>query len=204
MNNLILGFITAFSLIAAIGAQNAHVLNVGLRRQNWLLVILICFFCDFILINVGIWGVGEIVAKNHLLKLIIAVCGIAFLLWYAFNFFKSAYLGINNLATSNDVPTKKLVITTLAVTLLNPHVYIDTVVLIGGISSTLPSHLSKIYFMLGALSASLAWFFSLGALAIILAPAFKKTVSWRILNSINGVFMLYIAWHLSKFITATI
>lgn len=148
MNNLILGFITAFSLIAAIGAQNAHILNVGLRRQNWLLVILICFFCDFILINIGIWGVGEIVAKNQLLKLIIATCGILFLLWYAFNFFKSAYLGTNNLATSNDVPTKKLVITTLAVTLLNPHVYIDTVVLIGGIASTLPSHLSKIYFTL--------------------------------------------------------
>lgn len=203
MNVVIFGFIAGFSLIAAIGAQNAHLINVGLSKQNWLIVALLCLCGDIALVNLVVWGVGALSANNYLLRNSITVLGALILLRYALNFYRSAYFGVSSLDTSVDdetnhtaIPFKSLVITTLAVTFLNPHAYIDTVVLLGGISSTLPSQIGKVYFIIGSILASMIWFFSLGGFAALLAPLFKKPISWRILNTINGSFMLFIAWHL--------
>lgn len=187
------GFGTSAGLIIAIGAQNAFVLSHGVRRDHHLVIPLICSFFDALLITVGILGVGTAVASNPVLAKAAAWGGAAFLFWYGIGSFRSAIKG-GHLETegSGSTPLKKAVLTTLAVTLLNPHVYLDTLVLMGSISGQIPLD-QRPWFGVGAALASFVWFFALSLGGNLLAPLFKKQAAWRILDTLVGIIMWSIA-----------
>ena len=191
------GFVVTISLIMAIGAQNSYVLKLGLLKQYVLLAILMCIFFDFLLIAAGIFGLGYFIQGNQILINSIAVFGIVFLIIYAMLSFKSAFknesLQIDGNAKTN--PLKEVITLILVFTFLNPHTYLDTVLLIGGIGANVQNEF-KIYFLLGAVSASAMWFFSLGFGARFLIPVFKKPITWKILDISIGIFMLFIAYSL--------
>ena len=191
------GFVVTISLIMAIGAQNAYVLKLGLLKQYVLLAVLMCIFFDFLLIAAGIFGLGYFIQGNQILINSIAVFGIVFLIIYAILSFKSAFknesLQIDGNAKTN--PLKEVITLILVFTFLNPHTYLDTVLLIGGIGANVQNEF-KIYFLLGAVSASAIWFFSLGFGARFLIPVFKKPITWKILDISIGIFMLFIAYSL--------
>ena len=191
------GFIVTFSLIVAIGAQNAYVLKLGLLKQYVLLAVFLCILFDTILITAGVYGLGFFVQGNQLLINIIAIIGIVFLTFYSFLSFKSAFknesLEIDGKTKTN--PLKQVIGMLLVFTFLNPHTYLDTVLLIGGIGANVQNEF-KIYFLLGAVSASAIWFFSLGFGARFLIPVFKKPITWKILDISIGIFMLFIAYSL--------
>ncbi|WP_345790658.1 LysE/ArgO family amino acid transporter [Campylobacter vulpis] len=123
------GFLLSLSLIAAIGAQNAFILKQALSNHYIFIVCSICFLCDVILMSVGIFGVGEIFAKNKILALILAFCGACFALYYAFLSLKAIFVSPMKIQLAKEkLPSlKKVIILTLLVTLANPHVYLDTV-----------------------------------------------------------------------------
>ncbi|MDY0052494.1 MAG: LysE family transporter [Aliarcobacter sp.] len=191
------GFIVTFSLIVAIGAQNAYVLKLGLLKQYVLLTVFLCILFDTILITAGVYGLGFFVQGNQLLINIIAIIGIVFLTFYSFLSFKSAFknesLEIDGKTKTN--PLKQVVGMLLVFTFLNPHTYLDTVLLIGGIGANIQNDL-KIYFLLGAVSASASWFILLGFGARLLIPLFKKAITWKILDISIGIIMLIIAYTL--------
>lgn len=194
------GFITSISLIAAIGAQNAYVLKKGLQRDNVFIVSFLCFFCDFVLMFAGIYGLAELNGILPWFKPVTMIGGILFLLVYGFNCFRSAIKGGAVLVAEDDLnvaktPFFKAVAITLAITLLNPHVYIDTFFIIGGVGSAYPSD-QRLIFALGCVSASFVWFFSLGYGSRLLQPLFNNPRSWQVLDFAIGVFMWTIAYNL--------
>ena len=191
------GFVVTISLIMAIGAQNAYILKLGLLKQYVLMAVLMCITFDFILISAGVFGLGYFIQGNQLLINGIAIFGIIFLCFYAIISFRSAFknasLQVDGTVKTN--PLKQVVSLILVFTFLNPHTYLDTILLIGGIGANIQNDL-KIYFLLGAVSASTIWFFSLGFGARFLIPLFKKPVTWKILDISIGILMLFIAYSL--------
>jgi len=185
-------------LIIAIGAQNAFVLNHGVRKNHYIIIPLICSICDALLIALGVTGMGTIIASSNTLSLIAGTGGAGFLFIYGINSFRSAIKG-GSLSTDTKVALslKATILTTLAVTLLNPHVYLDTVILLGSISSQFkqPGH---IFFGAGAVTASFIWFFSLSLGGKMLAPLFTKELSWRVLDTLVGITMWSIALSVLK------
>ena len=180
-------------LIIAIGAQNAFVLSQGVRRNYPLAVALVCACCDSVLILLGINGVGSAVAANPLLGQLTVWGGALFLLWYGALALRSAWQGDTFETNSVKVTTLRAVMTTtLAITLLNPHVYLDTMVLLGGISGQFPDS-QRFLFGAGAITASFIWFFSLSFGAGLLAPLFRKKSAWRILDGVVCLTMWSIA-----------
>lgn len=195
------GFWVSFGLIVAIGAQNAYVLKQGLLKQHIFWVCLVCFLCDFSLLSLGVLGFGSLIDKNTTFKLALAVFGACFLFWYGFRSLRSAYLGNSQLILDGDhtkQSLKKTVATTFALTLLNPHVYLDTLVLVGTIASPL-TFAQKPLFLIGAVGASALWFFGLGYGARLLIPHFQKAKTWQILDTVIGVIMWAIAFGLLKY-----
>ncbi|MBC2706029.1 LysE/ArgO family amino acid transporter [Desulfobacula sp.] len=192
------GFGAGSGLIIAIGAQNAFVLSHGVRKNHYIIIPLICAVCDTLLIILGITGMGTLIASSKSLSLIAGIGGAGFLFIYGIGSFRSAIKGgglsVNQKAESS---LKAAVLTTLAVTLLNPHVYLDTVILLGSISSQFkqPGH---IFFGAGAVTASFIWFFSLSIGGKMLAPLFIKESSWRILDTLVGITMWVIALSVLK------
>ena len=191
------GFIVTFSLIVAIGAQNAYVLKLGLLKQYVLMAVLMCITFDFILISAGVFGLGYFIQGNQLLINGIAIFGIIFLCFYAIISFRSAFknasLQVDGTVKTN--PLKQVVSLILVFTFLNPHTYLDTILLIGGIGANIQNDL-KIYFLLGAISGSASWFILLGFGARLLIPLFKKPITWKILDISIGIIMLIIAYTL--------
>ncbi|PHI41218.1 amino acid transporter [Actinobacillus succinogenes] len=194
------GFLVCGGLIIAIGAQNAFVLKQGLLKRNILAVVLTCFICDFVLISSGVLGLGSLISGSPVATVALAIVGAVFLFVYGLRAFRSAYAGNSalNLNAENSVQssTLKAVLTTLAITLLNPHVYLDCFAIIGGIAGTIPAA-QKTFFLLGALTASALWFFSLGYGARLLIPLFKRPATWRVLDGVIGVVMWSIAYNLA-------
>ena len=191
------GFIVTISLIMAIGAQNAYILKLGLLKQYVLLAVLMCITFDFILISAGVFGLGYFIQGNQLLINSISIFGIVFLIFYAALSFKSAFKN-ESLQVDGNVktnPLKQVLSLILVFTFLNPHTYLDTILLIGGIGANIENEF-KIYFLLGAVSASSVWFFSLGFGARFLIPLFKKQITWKILDISIGFLMLFIAYSL--------
>lgn len=187
------GFAMSGGLIIAIGAQNAFVLSQGVRRNYPLAVALVCACCDSVLILLGINGVGSAVAANPLLGQLTVWGGALFLLWYGALALRSAWQGGTLETNSVKVTTLRAVMTTtLAITLLNPHVYLDTMVLLGGISGQFPDS-QRFLFGAGAITASFIWFFSLSFGAGLLAPLFRKKSAWRILDGVVCLTMWSIA-----------
>ena len=196
-STMLKGFIVTFSLIVAIGAQNAYLLKLGLLRQYVGLAVFLCILFDFLLISAGVMGLGYFIQGNQLLINSIAIIGIVFLVFYAFLSFKSALknesMQIDDQIKTN--PLKKVIGMLLVFTFLNPHTYLDTVLLIGGIGANIPADL-KIYFLLGAVSGSALWFSLLGFGARFLIPIFRKPITWKILDTSIGIIMLLISYSL--------
>jgi L-lysine exporter family protein LysE/ArgO len=180
------------SLIIAIGAQNAFVLRQGLRREKAVLVAAICACCDAVLITSGALGVGGVIAHWPLLARLTSLGGAVFLLYYGLRAFRSARHPGSLDASAAPLPRGSVIASTLSVSLLNPHVYLDTVVLVGGLAAQYAA-LPRIFFTAGAISASCLWFFSLALGAAHLAPVFRRPHAWQVLDCFVGAVMWVIA-----------
>lgn len=187
------GFSVSMGLIVAIGAQNAFVLKQGLKRQHVFWLCLVCVLSDSILITLGVYGFANVVTLYPQLLRLAQYFGVVFLLWYAFIHFRQALYTqqIQPLDLSSSSTLAQSILLCLGLTWLNPHVYLDTVVLIGSISAQFSS--DKLYFALGAISASWLFFFTLGYAASIMAPLFQSVKAWRVLDLIIGLVMVMIA-----------
>lgn len=183
------GFSLGFSLILAIGAQNAFVLKQGLKKEFVFLSCAICAVSDAILITAGVAGFGALVTAYPQVELIARFGGASFLMIYSVRSFYSALTTQHGLeAKGNEAAnTATIVLTCLAFTWLNPHVYLDTVVLLGSISTQYEDQ--QLWFGVGAVLASFVFFFSLGYGARLLRPLFAKPRSWQILEFLIGLIM---------------
>ncbi len=187
------GFGVSVGLISAIGAQNAFVLTQGVRREHHLLVALVCALCDIVLISCGVAGLGSLVASHPNLMRLTAWFGAAFLFCYGLRSFLAALRGQSlGLQKSSKRSKKQIILTVLALTLLNPHVYLDTVVLLGSIAGQFHG-IERLWYGIGAVTGSSVWFFALSLGGQILAPLFQRTSTWRILDCIIGITMWSIA-----------
>ncbi|QEM68992.1 amino acid transporter [Geobacter sp. FeAm09] len=188
---LVHGFSLGASLIIAIGSQNAFVLRQGLRREYVFTVSTICFLCDMILIALGAGGFGTVVASSPRLLVCALWGGAAFLFCYGIRSFWSAArpqgLAADGKSTG-DGGLAAVVATTLALSLLNPHVYLDTVLLLGSLAAQFSGQ-ARVLFAVGAMTASLVWFYGIGYGAGVCAPLFRKPVAWRVLDILVGCTM---------------
>ena len=185
------GFALGFSLILAIGAQNAFVLRQGLRREHVLAVVLVCAISDAVLIAAGVSGFGALSGAVPGLERIMRYGGAGFLLVCGARSFRAAWRGGAALEAGEGAGSlARAVLTCLALTWLNPHVYLDTVVLLGAVSA---QYADRLAFGLGATSASFVFFFALGYGARLLAPLFRRPESWRVLDALVGAVMWAIA-----------
>jgi L-lysine exporter family protein LysE/ArgO len=177
------------ALIVAIGAQNAFVLRQGLRREHVLVIVAICALADALLIAIGVAGLGAIITQLEWLLLVIEVVGGAFLCTYGVMAAKRAWKPAALTAETGGAPIslKVAVVTMLALTFLNPHVYLDTVLLLGSVAGTYEEQ--RWWFALGAMLGSVLWFSTLGFGARLLAPLFTKPTAWRVLDAIIAVVM---------------
>lgn len=192
MSTFLSGFALSFSLILAIGSQNAFVLKQGIKRHHVFVVCAVCALSDALLIFLGVAGFGAIVKQFPVIETVARYGGAAFLAVYALLSFKSAFSTTHAMTAAGDAqqPVLKTVAICLAFTWLNPHVYLDTVVLLGSIST---QYSAQGLFALGAMSASLVFFFSLGYGARMLAPVFSRPQAWKVLEFVVGVMMTTIA-----------
>jgi len=198
MNAFISGFSLGFSLILAIGAQNAFVLKQGIKKEHVFVICLICALSNAVLIFAGVFGFGYLVEQFPTLQTVAKYGGFVFLVTYGLKSFYTAWSMTHEL-NPLDQPIASLVKTVLIVlafTWLNPHVYLDTVILLGSVSTKFGSLAPM--FGLGAMSASFVFFFSLGYGARILTPVFQKPLSWKILEVLIGIIMLSLAWMLFR------
>jgi L-lysine exporter family protein LysE/ArgO len=187
------GFALSAGLIAAIGAQNMFVLRQGLRREHVWPIVLFCAAADATLIVAGVNGLGSALAVVPGLSPILAMGGATFLAWYGFSALRRA-ASPSALVVGQEagISLKAALAGSAAFTFLNPHVYIDTVMLMGAVGTSLPTG-ERTPFVIGAASASFAWFASLGFGARFLAPLFVNPAAWRILDFAIGIMMLVIS-----------
>jgi L-lysine exporter family protein LysE/ArgO len=186
---LIVGFLASFALIAAIGAQNAFVLRQGIRREHVLPVVAMCTVSDMVLIAAGIAGVGTLVSAHPSALNVAKFGGAAFLVGYGLLAAKRAWRPAS-LTPSDATPARlaQVLVTCAALTFLNPHVYLDTVVLLGALANE--QHDGRWLFGIGAVTASAVWFACLGLGARRLAGLFASPVTWRVLDGLIAVTMM--------------
>lgn len=191
------GFSISGSLIIAIGAQNAFVIRQGLRREHLLLTALMCSCLDSLLILSGILGFGNFLSFYPSLVEWTKYFAVVFLFSYGLLSFRSAFtkkrIPSSSLEEKSVASVKKTVWSLLALSLLNPHAYLDTVILLGSVASQHPSH-EQTYFAAGAILASFTWFFVITYGAFLLAPVFKQEKAWRWIDGIVGATMWGIAF----------
>lgn len=189
------GLALAAGLIMAIGAQNAFVLKQGIKRQYLFLTAFTCFICDSILIVAGISGFGAIFRDLPILMLVLRYAGAAFLIVYGIRSFINVFRPHVLIASlENDLSRSwfKTLMALLAFTFLNPHTYIDTVLILGSVGAERPPN-EILPFIMGSLTASFLWFFGLTYGASLLSPVFKNPRAWQILDTLTGCIMLGIA-----------
>lgn len=194
LHALIHGLSSGATLIIAIGAQNAFVLRQGLRREHVLGVVLICALSDAVLIQAGVWGLGAAATALPALAAAARWLGAAFLLLYAIKAASRACRpGTLEASATGDAPSARTAfLTAVAMTWLNPHVYLDTVLLLGAIASPY-GDTSRMAFAAGATMASLLWFTGLGYGARWLAPVFATPTAWRVLDGCVAATMVALA-----------
>lgn len=193
MGSALTGFALGFSLILAIGAQNAFVLRQGIRRAHVFAVCLTCALSDAILITAGVVGFGALAESIPWLKPVMTWGGAAFLFVYGAMAFRSAWTGSGALQAEGAAHTAlwPTLLICLALTWGNPHVYLDTLVLVGSVAASHEG--SRLAFGAGAVCASFVFFFSLGYGARLLAPVFARPSAWRVLDAGVGLLMWTIA-----------
>ncbi len=193
MTAFLSGLTLGLGLIVAIGAQNAFVLRQGLKREHVFWVCLVCALSDAVLIAAGVAGFGFIVQQLPWLIEAMRYGGAAFLILYGIRSVLAAFRSTETLeaAASSAGSLRTAVLTCLAFTWLNPHVYLDTVVLLGSISTQFGD--ARPVFAAGAMTASFAFFFSLGYGAQLLRPLFASVIAWRILDAVTAMVMFAIA-----------
>lgn len=188
------GFATAFALILAIGAQNAFVLRQGLIRAHVFWLCLLCAVSDALLITAGVLGFGAVVGLYPMLPQIMAWGGAAFLLAYGAMRFYAAWKGQYDMQLSGQSAGLWATLATgAAFTWLNPHVYLDTLGLVGAVSTQFTDAATKTAFGVGAVTSSFVFFFGLGYGARLLAPIMQSARAWRILDVVIGVVMWALA-----------
>jgi len=189
---LIPGFLTGLSLIVAIGAQNAFVIRQGLLRSHVLLVVIVCSVSDALLIILGTGGLGKVVQSNPDLLTFIRWFGVVYLTWFGIKSLRSAFKENQLLATGQaEISWKRILTTVLALTYLNPHVYLDTVIFVGSIANQFEG--DKWFFALGASIASVIWFSTIGFGARAASHFMSKPIFWRILDISIALIMFSIA-----------
>lgn len=187
------GFLLSAALIMAIGAQNLFVLRQGLKREHVGPVVLFCSSADALLIAAGVAGVGAFLTAVPQLTLFLTIGGAAFLGWYGVKALRRmAAPEAMAVASNGSISLGGAMAATAGFTFLNPHVYLDTVLLMGAAGSAQPAALRPI-FVAGAVSASFTWFAALGYGARLLVPLFARPMAWRVLDAIVGVTMLSLA-----------
>jgi L-lysine exporter family protein LysE/ArgO len=188
------GFVLGFSLILAIGAQNAFVLRAGLMRRHVLPLVLVCAISDAMLIAAGVAGFGALVQSYPAIVDYLRYCGVAFLLVYGLRAFLSAKRGGSAMERGEDENDLWIsIVICLMLTWLNPHVYLDTVVLVGSLAA---QSADPWVFGTGAISASFVFFFSLGYGARFLSSVFQNPRAWQILDFVIALVMWSIAYGL--------
>jgi L-lysine exporter family protein LysE/ArgO len=194
MLTLLAGAGFGLGLIVAIGAQNAYVLRQGIRRDRIGLVVAICAVSDVLLITAGAAGVGAAIARHPAVLAAVTLVGAAVLLGYAVQAVRRAArpsaLTVTGAAQQEPTRVGSVALAALALTWLNPHVYLDTVVLLGAVSAT---YATPWLFAIGAATASIAWFTGLGFGARVLAPVFARPGAWRIFDLAVAVVMTGLA-----------
>lgn len=194
--NLLEGFGISASLIMAIGAQNAFVLKQGLKKQYLFMTAFICFLCDSALIALGVTGIGELLSDLPILLSVMRWGGALFLVGYGIRSLMNVFHPHSLVADMSDKGTKNrytTLLTLLGFTFLNPHTYLDTFLLIGTVGAEHPPE-EHLPFIIGAMSASLVWFFGLTYGASKLSPLFKNPRAWQVMDSIMAIIMFVIAY----------
>ncbi|MCH8081049.1 MAG: amino acid transporter [Proteobacteria bacterium] len=198
------GFLISLGLILAIGPQNAYVIRKGLKKRHVFLVTTLCFLSDALLIALGAAGVGALLQDGGILSLVITGAGVLFLFWYGAKSFKDAFHPTT--MTKEDIKEAGkqaqgkgwgiVVLTVLAFTYLNPHVYIDTLVILGGLSAQYEMP-ARLYFVAGAIIGSAVWFYGIGYGAGFFSKTFENPKAWRILDIFVGIIMWGAAGYLA-------
>lgn len=192
------GFLTGLSLIIAIGAQNAFVIRQGLTKQHVLLVVAICAISDALLILLGVAGLGALISGLPWLLEIIRWFGVAYLTWFGIRSLKSVFRDQSlDASGAQSASAKQVILAVLGFTFLNPHVYLDTVILLGSIGNQFGP--DKWWFALGAAIGSVVWFSSIGFGAKAASRFMSKPIFWRILDSVIAVVMFSIAIFLALY-----
>ncbi|MBK0015587.1 MULTISPECIES: arginine exporter ArgO [Kosakonia] len=192
------GLMLGAALILPLGPQNAFVLNQGIRRQYHLMTALLCTLSDVALICAGVFGGSALLMQSPWLLALVTWGGVLFLLWYGFGALKTAFSPDIDLENADALRQGRgqIIATMLAVTWLNPHVYLDTFVVLGSLGGQL-AEMPKRWFALGTISASFLWFFSLALLAAWLAPRLRTATAQRVINILVGLVMWFIALKLA-------
>lgn len=186
---LLSGFLTGLSLIVAIGAQNAFVLRQGLIGNHVFWLCLFCSLSDAVLISIGVFGFSALVAFSPEVTRFLVIGGAAFLFLYGALRFHAAWTGSSAIASAQPAGSlSSTLLLAAAFTWANPHVYLDTVALIGAISTGFEGQARSI-FALGAIAASFVFFFTLGYGARLVAPFFQSESAWRVFDFLVGVTM---------------
>lgn len=187
---MLLGFSTGLALIVAIGAQNAYLLKLGIegRNQTVLIVVLICAISDAVLIISGVAGIGAVIDAVPLALEVMRVLGAGFLITYGLFAARRAFRPSTLVAEdATSIALGTAVATVLALTWLNPHVYLDTVLFLGSVANQQDD---RWWWAAGAVISSFTWFFAIGFGSRLLRPLFAKPGSWRVLDGIIATVML--------------
>ncbi|WPA91241.1 arginine exporter ArgO [Providencia zhijiangensis] len=192
------GALLGAAMILPLGPQNAFVLQQGSRKKFHLMSALLCALSDTILIIAGVFGGSALLSQSELLMALITWAGVAFLAWYGYGAFRTAMTPDDEVLQleSKTMTRWKVIVTLFAVTWLNPHVYLDTFVVLGSVGGQLESQLRP-WFTAGALTASFVWFFLLAMLAAWFSPILNKPRSQRLINLFVGCVMWFIAFKLA-------
>ncbi|WP_370290653.1 LysE/ArgO family amino acid transporter [Nocardioides sp.] len=196
MHSLLVGLATGLSLIVAIGAQNAFVLRQGVRRSHVGAVVAVCALSDALLIAAGVGGLGVVVESAGWVLDVVRWLGVAFLVGYAVLALRGAARGGGQLREAEGAAQegrRGVVLKAVALTWLNPHVYLDTVLLLGSIAATQGGAADRWAFGAGAMAASLLWFTGLGFGARLLAPLLARPRAWQVLDVFVALTMLAVA-----------
>ena len=189
MTHLLTGFLTGLGLIVAIGSQNAFVLRLGLLRQHVTLIVVVCALGDIALELAGVLGMGAVVEAHPTAIKALKWFGAAYLVWFGLNALRSARRASSlSPADAPPVSQRTAVLTVLGLTFLNPHVYLDTVVMIGSLANSRGPE-GRWWFYAGSVAASILWFAALGYGARALTPLVRKARTWQVIDTVVGVMM---------------